>query len=166
MLDRNVGDALLKLDLTPQSEPPAAQIERIIDADRRRVRRWTRIAIALWILAALGALGIFVMGGFAFPMIARMVQKAEVEAIQDADAPTMANPNTPFLVLAKLTAMCLVFGTGSFLVLVCAGLATVLLLVRSRSATLRQINANLLQISEQLKRLPPGGTAPTVVPAS
>jgi hypothetical protein len=30
-------------------------------------------------------------------------------------------------------------------------LATVLLLLRSRSATLRQINANLLQIAEQLK---------------
>jgi hypothetical protein len=35
--------------------------------------------------------------------------------------------------------------------LVFAGLATVLLLLRTRSATLRQINANLLQISEQLK---------------
>ncbi len=47
--------------------------------------------------------------------------------------------------------MCLVIGTGAFMVLVFAGLATVLLLLRSRSATLRQINANLLQIAEQLK---------------
>ena len=47
MLDKNVGDALLKLDLTPSSEAPASQIERIIDTDRRRVQRWTRIAIAL-----------------------------------------------------------------------------------------------------------------------
>jgi hypothetical protein len=31
----------------------------------------------------------------------------------------------------------------------------VLLLLRSRTATFRQINANLLQISEQLKRPPP-----------
>ena len=151
MLDKNVGDALLKLDLTPRTEPPVGQIERIVDADRRRVRRWTRISIALWIIAALGALTIFVMGGFAFPLIARMVQEAEGQ--------TLENPDMPFLVLAKLTAMCLVFGTASFLVLVCAGLATVLLLVRSRSATLRQINANLLQISEQLKRMPPGSAA-------
>jgi hypothetical protein len=29
------------------------------------------------------------------------------------------------------------------------------LLLRSRTATFRQINANLLQISEQLRRVPP-----------
>ncbi len=65
------------------------------------------------------------------------------------------NPNTPFTMLAKLTAMCMVFGTASFMLLVFAGLATVLLLLRSRTATFRQINANLLQISDQLKRVPP-----------
>ena len=72
-LDKNVGDALLKLDLSPQSDPPSAQIERIIDEDRRRVRRWTRISIALWIIAAIGAMVIFVMGGLAFPLIAKLL---------------------------------------------------------------------------------------------
>jgi hypothetical protein len=46
--------------------------------------------------------------------------------------------------------------------LVGAGLATVLLVFRSRRATLRQINANLLVISDQLKRL----QAPPAAPAS
>ena len=44
MLDKNVGDALLKLDLSPQTDPPTSQVERIIDADQRRVKRWTRDA--------------------------------------------------------------------------------------------------------------------------
>ena len=166
MLDKDVRDALLKLDLSPHADAPTAQIERVIDADRRRVTRWTRISIALWILAAIGAIGIFIMGGLTFPLIAKMVQEAEVERIQDAVVPSLENPDTPFLVLAKLTAMCLVFGTASFMVLVCAGLATVLLLLRSRSATLRQINANLLQISEQLKRTPPEGASSHATPAS
>jgi hypothetical protein len=148
MLDKNVGDALLRLDLTPQSETPSAQIERIIDVDRRRVQRWTRISIVLWVLAALGAIVIFVIGGLAFPVIAKLLaEKGEG---------TLENPDTPFLVLAKLNAMCMVLGTASFVTLVAAGIATVILLARSRSATLRQINANLLQISEQLKRTPPG----------
>ena len=73
MLDKNVGDALLKLDLSPQSDAPSTQIERIIDTDRRRVQRWTRIAVALWILAALGAFLIFVMGGLAFTAIDKMI---------------------------------------------------------------------------------------------
>ena len=167
-LDKNVGDALLRLDLAPQSDLPSAQIERIIDQDRRRVRRWTRISIALWIIAAFGAMVIFVIGGLAFPLIAKLLmeeqhvgtsvasgsEKPDVD--KSAGAPKkvespLEDTNTPFTVLAKLVAICLVIGTGAFMILVFAGLATVLLLLRSRSATLRQINANLLQIAEQLK---------------
>jgi hypothetical protein len=172
MLDKNVGDALLKLDLSPQTDPPSAQVERIIDTDRRRVQRWTRIAIALWIVAALGAFVIFVIGGLTFPMIAKLIMdenKAKAKAvIAGADAKpakdekaakasegTLEEPVTPFQVLAKLMAVCMVLGTAAFMLLVFAGLATVLLLLRSRTATFRQINANLLQISEQLKRVPP-----------
>lgn len=169
MLDKNVGDALLRLDLSPSSDPPTDQVERIIDADRRRVTRWTRIAIALWVLAALGAVFIFVMGGLAFPVIAKLLMEekqavaagkessAHKETAKDAaeDEGPLDNPNTPLTVLAKFVAMCMVFGTASFMLLVLAGLATVLLLVRSRSATLRQINANLMQISEQLKSRSP-----------
>ncbi|MCI0335830.1 MAG: hypothetical protein L0228_21695 [Planctomycetes bacterium] len=176
MLDKNVGDALLKLDLTPQTDPPAAQIERVIDADRRRIKRWTRISIALWVLAALGAVWIFILGGLTFPVIAKMINEeqqakmvegaanarsgSDTKDVTEVMQGTLENPNTPFLVLAKLTAMCMVFGSASFMILVFAGLATVLLLLRSRSATLRQINANLLQISEQLKRVPPEGMTP------
>src|SRR5262245_41208390 len=80
MLDKNVGDALLRLDLSPSTEPPTAQIERIIDIDRRRVRRWTWIAVALWILAALGGVFISVMGGLTFPMIAKMVMEENEKA--------------------------------------------------------------------------------------
>src|SRR4051812_5058043 len=127
MLDKNVGDALLKLDLSPQTEPPFTQVERIIDADQRRVKRWTRIAIALWILAALGACFIFVMGGLTFPAIAKMImeendsQAAAVGAPaglanhgKDAKPPrgTLEEPGTSFQLLAKLTAMVMVFGTA------------------------------------------------------
>jgi hypothetical protein len=171
MLDKNVGDALLKLDLSPTTDPPSDQIERIIEADHRRVRRWTRISIALWVIAALGAMFIFVMGGLAFPLIAKLLMEEHAAAAktaaadggEKAKAKTELNEPldqaTPFAVLAKLVAMTMVIGTASFMVLVFAGLATVLLLLRSRSATLRQINANLLQISEQLKRSPPGDAA-------
>jgi hypothetical protein len=169
MLDKNVGDALLKLDLSPSTDVPSEQIERIIDTDRRRVTRWTRIAVVLWILAALGAVFIFVIGGLAFPLIAKLLMEEKQAAVAGKDAPAknaeandfandegpLDNPHTPLTVLAKLVAVCMVLGTASFMILVFAGLATVLLLLRSRSATLRQINANLLQISEQLKRTAP-----------
>ena len=150
MSDKTVGEALLNLNLTPPAVPTAMDIERIIESDRRRIRWHTRITVGLWVVAFLGALAIFVVGGFVFPMIAKMLKQADEGSINEA--------NTPFLMLAKLTAMCIAFGSLSFAVLVAAGLATVLLVFRSRRATLRQINANLLQISEQLKRV--GGGSP------
>jgi hypothetical protein len=145
MSDKTVGEAILNLNLTPPAVPTAMDIERIIESDRRRIRWHTRITVGLWIVALVGALSIFVGGGFVFPMIAKMLKQADEGSIDEA--------NTPFLMLAKLTAMCIAFGSLSFAVLVAAGLATVLLVFRSRRATLRQINANLLQISEQLKRM-------------
>jgi hypothetical protein len=176
MLDKNVGDALLKLDLSPQTETQSAQIERIIDTDRRRVQRWTRIAVGLWVLAALGGFFIFIMGAMTFPAIAKLVMEenkakaaggnvgvkaADQNKQLDPEREPLDEPYTPVTLLAKLTAMWMVIGTASFMLLVFAGLATVLLLLRSRTATFRQINANLLQISEQLKRVPPAssGTA-------
>ena len=147
MLDKDVGDALLRIDLTSPSTAPSAQLDRIMLADQRRVRRWTRISVTLWVLAALGALVIFVLGGLTFPVIAKLLMERGEGSLE--------SPDTPLLVLAKLTAMCLVIGSASFVTLVAAGLATVLLLIRSRSATLRQINANLVHISQQLKAAPP-----------
>src|SRR4051812_44439583 len=100
MLDKNVGDALLKLDLSPQTDPPSAQVERIIDIDRRRVQRWTRIAVGLWVLAALGAILIFIMGGLTFPAIAKLIMEenkakaaAENVGAKAADQKERLDPN-------------------------------------------------------------------------
>ena len=150
MSDKDLGDALLNLDLTPRVNPTASEVDRLIEADRRRVKWLTRMTVCLWFLAAAGALVIFVWGALVFPMIAK--------ALKEAGEGSLEEPDTPFLMLAKFMAMCIVGGSLSFFVLVSAGLATVLLVFRSRRATLRQINANLLQISEQLKRSPPAPT--------
>jgi hypothetical protein len=146
----------------------AVQVDRIIEDDRRRMQWLARLAVVLWILAALGALSIFIGGGFVFPMIAKALGDAGKAAdvakgLNDAGHPGPGQQDTiavvafvndlgpAFLMLAKLMAACIVVGSLSFVVLVAAGLATVVLVFRSRRATLRQINANLLQISEQLR---------------
>ena len=166
MSDKDLGDALLKLDLTPSPLATVVQVDRIIEDDRRRVKWLARLTVALWVLAALGALLIFIVGGFVFPAIAKNLNNA-AQAAQNAKAmkgelaaPTQTD--TAFLLLAKLLAACIVVGFLSFVLMMAAGLATVVLVFRSRRATLRQINANLLQISEQLKsfagRQPSPGT--------
>ena len=144
MSDKDLGEALLKLNLNSKDAPRGVEIEQIITADHRKVRRLTQITVALWVVALLGAISIFIAGGLVFPMISKLLNQAGEGSLNNA--------NTPFLMLAKLMAMCIVFGSLSFAILVGAGLATVILVFRSRRATLRQINSNLLQISEQLNR--------------
>src|SRR5579872_4021090 len=119
MPNRELKDALLKLDLTPPALPDALQVKQIIEGDSRRIRWLARLTVVLWALAAVGAVVIFVGGGFVFPAIAK--------ALKQAGEGSMDGPNTPFLMLAKLTAVCIVCGSLSFCVLVAAGLATVLL---------------------------------------
>ena len=144
MPDKDLGKALLKLDLTPPDAAAHVQLDRIVEDDRRRMQWLARIAVALWILAAVGILSIAIGSGFVFPAIAKALnERGQEEAAAEVH----------FLMLAKLTAACIVIGSLSFVVLVAAGLATVVLVYRSRRVTLRQINANLLQISEQLKGL-------------
>jgi hypothetical protein len=149
MTDKELGEALLKLDLSPSAAPNAVQVDRIVGDDLRRIKRLTRLTVGLWIVAGLVTVAIFIGGGLVFPMIAK--------SLKEAGEGTLDKPDTPFLMLAKLTAMCMVFGSMSFTILVGAGLATVILVFRSRRATLRQINVNLLHISEQLKRVLPSG---------
>lgn len=145
MTDKDLGDSLLKVSLLPAVAPTGTQTEEIIAADRLRIRRLARWTVGLWIAAALGMLVIFIGGGLVFPMLAKM--------LEESGQGSLDRPDTPLLLLAKLTAMCIVMGSLSFALLTSAGLATVLLVFRSRGATLRQINANLLAISEQLEAL-------------
>jgi hypothetical protein len=145
MSDRELGEALLGLKLTPSTTPNNVDIERVLEDDRRKARRLGRLVVALWIAAALGALLVLVIGGFVFPMIAQLTTQQNVGAADPALA--------PLVILAKFTAINVVVGSASLVALVVAGLTTVLLVFRTRSATLRQINANLLEISAQLKLL-------------
>jgi hypothetical protein len=133
------------LRLTPSATPTNVDLQRILEDDRRRTRRLGRLVVALWIAAALGALLVLIIGGFVFPMIAKLTGQEN----GGAGDPALA----PLVILTKFTAINVVVGSASFVALVVAGLATVPLVFRTRAATLRQINANLMEISAQLKLL-------------
>jgi hypothetical protein len=141
MSDRQLGEAMLKLDLASVSGTTDPQVEKLLAADLKRVKRLTWVATGLWIVAAIGALAVYILSGLAFPMIVKIRE----------------DQHSPLAVLAKLTALNIAIGTLSFAILVAAGLTTLLLVIRSRRAMLRQVNANLLHISEQLKRLESSG---------
>ncbi len=147
MNEKELGDALLKWDATKQTlgPDPRELTTKILDRDRQRVRRLSIIAGLFWGAALLGILTIFVAGGFAFPRIAQL--------LQEHPAIDAGGEGGPVRALAKITAMNIVITSFSVMSLVLAGFGTMLLVRASRQATLRQVHAGLVEISEQIRQL-------------
>ncbi len=156
MNDRELGRALLALDAAGLSGVPDARrlTWQVLERDRRRVRLLAGLAIALWVLAALLVLGMFVAMGLLMPRMAKLAQDAEAGRVAAAERERQEQEN-------RVTEQMITLGVAASVgVLGLAALATVFLVLASRRATLRQINAGLLELSEQLNQLrTPGGHA-------
>ena len=151
MSEKELGRALLDLDSQKLAGLPDAreQTWRILDSDRRRVRRWTVLTMALWAAALMMVLLMLVAYGLVFPLQAKLREDAQVARLgltpeQAADAQFKA----------QIAFQMVTVGVTASVGLTCfAILASVFLSLASRRATLRQINASLLEISNQLKEL-------------
>jgi uncharacterized membrane protein YbhN (UPF0104 family) len=161
MTEKELGRALLKLDATQLSgTPDARQLTwRILERDRRRVQLLSGLTIGVWIFAAVVILLVLVGSGYLFPLREARLQaekalEREREArlqLEKGAGKITAAPREPFeenvkAALHKAT-------LAAIAVLTLAALCTVFLVFASRRATLRQFNASLVEISEQLKEL-------------
>ena len=147
MNEKELGEALLQWDANRESlaKDPRDLVAAVLEHDRRRVRRWNCVAGCLWVLALAGILVIFITGGFAFPRIAQLLHQGHALGND--------GKNAAFMALAKITAMSIVVTSASMASLVFAGLGTLVLVRTTRQATLRQANAALVEITEQIKQL-------------
>jgi ABC-type Fe3+ transport system permease subunit len=151
MSEKELGRALLDLDSQKLAGVPEMreQTWRILESDRRRVRRWTVLTIALWAAALVMVLLMLVAYGLVFPLQAKLREDAQVARLgltpdQAAEAQFKAQ-----IVFQMVTV-----GVTASVGLACfAILSSVFLSLASRRATLRQINASLLEISNQLRDL-------------
>jgi hypothetical protein len=148
MTEKELGEALLNLDTTATPDVKALTA-RVLQRDRRRVRLLVWMSGASWVVAALFVLAILVFFGLLFPLQAKLQQEVK--------QPT--GRLTPAQIEQQLEQAAIAFKMGSVFItmavgaLTLAALCTVLLVLASRRATLRQVNANLVEISEQLKQL-------------
>jgi hypothetical protein len=170
MNEKELGKALLRLDADKVAAAPnATQLtQEILKRDKRRVHWLTGLTIATWIVA--GLMIVVVLGAFVFTVI------PNVKTLnQDINAGTLTSDQT-VRILHMHTLMFLkssILIAFSVFVMAVAALFTVLLIFASRRATLRQVTANLADVSEQLKKLsapsstpPPAGPAKTQEPPS
>lgn len=159
MSEKELGRALLDLDSQSLAGVADArqQTWKILEGDRRRVWWLTAITIALWAAAILMVLGMLIAFALVFPLQAKLRDPAEL-----ARLPAEMRQDAQFQAQVAFQ-MVTVGVTVSVGILAMAALATILLVLASRRATLRQINASLLEISQQLKELrqTPGSLSPT-----
>jgi hypothetical protein len=172
MNEKEFGERLLGLDIAAR---PAADVQALTDSvlarDRRRVKLWTWLTVGSWLLSAILVLFLLAAFGLIFPAMAKLRDdKGQNRWTPGAKAPPAgANPTpqenneqnrlTPVQreqmqhdleIAFKMSTVVITFTVGA---LSLAGLCTFGLVMATRRATLRQVNANLIEIGEQLKQL-------------
>jgi hypothetical protein len=151
MNEKDLGDALLRLDTS--TRPPTdvrALTDRVLARDQRRVRVLTWLTGGTWLLAGGMILFMLVMFALIFPAMAKLKD----EKFKDRITPAQREQSERELEMAfKMSTVIVTMTVGALTV---AGLCTLGLVLASRKATLRQVNANLMEITEQLKQLRKG----------
>jgi uncharacterized membrane protein YbhN (UPF0104 family) len=149
MSEHELGKALLQLDATALAAVPEVHhlTWKVLERDRRRVRLLTGLTVLVWLLAAALILVVLVTFGLLFPQQAKLLHDIEAGQVTAAQRDEIQHIH---LVAFQMGTLVIAFSVA---VLAAAALCTVLLVFTSRRATLRQVNASLLEISEQLKQL-------------
>jgi hypothetical protein len=145
MSEKDLRKALLGLDAAAiASVPDAEQITRqVLKRDRRRVRLLAVLTIFLWVTAALGLVLVLLALLFVHPSMLQTIRGAGTAADRERFE------HVRLTMLEKSTAVVAI----SVGVLALAALSTVFLGFAAHAATIRRVNATLIEISEQLKQL-------------
>lgn len=151
MNERELGKALLKLDAADLSGVPEMrqQTLRILDRDKRRVRLLASLTLGLWLIAAVVIS--FVLYVFYWHIVPKQMVLIRNIGVGQAPPPDVVQQVVSVHITALQKGTVIVAVSVATLTL--AALGTVLLVFASRRATLRQVNASLVEISEQLKQL-------------
>ncbi|HZN35542.1 MAG TPA: hypothetical protein VFB80_17055 [Pirellulaceae bacterium] len=151
MSEKELGQALLQLDSQKLAGVTDAreQTWKILERDRRRVWWLTALTITLWASAVAMVFAMLIAFGLLMPLQAKLRDDAQLARIGLTPADREVAQHKAAIIFQMIT-VGVTFSVG---LLSLAALATVFLVTASRKATLRQINASLLEISQQVKEL-------------
>lgn len=149
MNDRELGRALLELDAATigGKNDLAAKTTAVLQRDRFRVRLLTWATVAVWVIALLLILGDLINFALLFPRHALFLQQLDAGQITPAERDQMQRE---LFIEFQMGTLVIAF---SVFVTTLAAFLTVLLILATRRATLRQVNANLAEICEQLRQM-------------
>lgn len=146
MTEKELGKALLNVDSArgPAAQDPQQLTQKILKRDRRSIRLLTGLATFFWILASAGLVGL--VSCYLVIVTPRLRAYAAGRA-------QLANDWNDWAYAVDIAGGSML---ACIVTLLLAAVSTMLLILISRRATLRQINASLAEISEQLKQLRSG----------
>jgi ABC-type Fe3+ transport system permease subunit len=144
MTDKELTKALLQLETAPAPNAldPRQLSRNIVERDQRRIRWLASIATFFWIAATGGIIWLAFL--YFFTVEPRLVAYAAGRAQLQEDWQNWARAGD---LAARSLLLCLV-------ALLLAAISTITLVLLTRRATLRQINASLMEISQQLRATP------------
>ena len=154
MNEKELGDALLRWTPAPApSAEPGELLRRVLQRDQRRVRRLTIATVLLWLLAVLLIPLYFTFFALFILPKANWVMQETITHKSGIDPQRLASDAQIVLQVTARIGIGVV--SGSVITLLLAAWATVALVFAARRSTLRQVNANLTEIAEQIRRLQP-----------
>ena len=149
MDEHELGEALLRAGAAEDRDLPDARdlSSSVLARDRRRLRTLGGLILALWLAGAAG-IG-FVLYNLAIyvPKYMRLLMKIEEGGVSMEQRQRIQENNLGGFQIGLSITAC------SVAILALAALGTFLLVLASRRATLRQVNASLTSISDQLRQL-------------
>ncbi len=143
MSENEFGKALLR----GEQIDVASLTERVIRRDRWRMWGLGILCVIAWMAV------VMLPWATILPMLAKVVHHPLDTDLTSNPATTQQSQNADVLEAVKFGTMAAFF--SSIIAMFVAAVCTVLLIVLSRRATLRQINARLAEISRQLKAMEP-----------
>jgi hypothetical protein len=160
MSEKELGRALLELDAHRLAGVGNVQEQtwKILERDRNRVWWWTAITFSLWGLAICMVLLMMVLYALVFPLQAKLRQDEQLARIGVTTPEQREDAQFQGQIMFQMVTLGVTMSVG---VTCLAVLASGLLNRATRRATLRQINASLMEISQQLKELKGAGGPPT-----
>jgi hypothetical protein len=158
MSEKELSEALLKLDALDLAAVPDMQQQtwRVLERDRRRIRWLTGLTIMLWLIAVGAVLFLHSIYFLYIVPHEQMLMREAGKPDGKFERASAAHTWAPSIGTAMIT--------GSIALLALSVLCTVVLVLTSRRATLRQVNASLIEISEQLRQLRQAPSAPSPGP--
>ena len=144
MSDRDLGKALLAQESPVNS---IAMADRVASRDRRRMWLLGITCVFAWMLA------VMLPWSTTLPVLAK-VAEYQAQTSHDSVIPNTGEPVDSATLLRIVKQGTIATFIGSIASMFVAALSTVALVIFSRRATMRQINARLTEIAAELKASP------------